>query len=57
MIWYGKGWTAELARQNKMGEAGRKGASVYQVKTASPSSSKTQPDSSQTPQSESSKIQ
>jgi len=49
--------SAEAEHQNKMGVAGRKGARVNHVETASPPSNQTQPSSSQTPQSESSKSQ
>ena len=49
--------SAEAEHQNKMGVAGRKGAKVNQVETASPPGNQTQTSSSQTPQSEGSKPQ
>ena len=49
--------SAETEHQNKMGAAGRKGARVNQVETASPPSNQTQPSSSPPPQGESSKSQ
>lgn len=49
--------SAETEHQNKMGVAGRKGARVNLVETASPSSNQTQPSSSPPPQTESSKSQ
>ena len=49
--------SAEAEHQNKMGVAGRKGARVNQVETASPPSNQTQPNSSPAPQGESSKSQ
>jgi len=49
--------SAEKEHQNKMGVAGRKGASVNQVETASPLSNQTQPSSGLVPQGENSKSQ
>ena len=49
--------SAEAEHQNKMGVAGRKGAKVNQVETASPPSNQTQLNSSPAPQGESSKSQ
>ena len=49
--------SAEKEHQNKMGVAGRKGARVNQVETASPLSNQTQSSSGPVPQGESSKSQ